>query len=161
MKRDPYKYVHFGKGRPRERIFLSKDELRIIEEHQPQKQWTWRAKQIAIICCYTGVAYADLMTIDWKSHKEVHGKKCILDHHRQKTGVLEPIIINDKVSAALEELDWVIPRLSNHEMNSFLRDLLNDCGIHKPVTMHCLRHTYATLLLQSGVGVYTTSKLLP
>ena len=160
IKRDPYKYIKFVKGRPKERQFLSRDELKKIENCVPQKSWSAKMKWIAIVISYTGVAYADLMSVNWKSYVEVNGKKCIMNHHRKKTGILEPIIISDIVYNALENINWEIPKWSNHEMNCFLKDLLDDCDIRKPLTLHGLRHTFCTLMLYNGVDLYTTSKLM-
>lgn len=33
-------------------------------------------------------------------------------------------------------------------------------GIHKPITFHSARHTFATMMLSLGTDLYTVSKLL-
>ena len=33
-------------------------------------------------------------------------------------------------------------------------------GISKPITFHCARHTFGTMMLTLGVDLYTVSKLL-
>lgn len=46
-------------------------------------------------------------------------------------------------------------------INRTLRDIASACGIHKKVTFHVARHTFATAItLSNGVPVETVSKLL-
>ena len=42
-----------------------------------------------------------------------------------------------------------------------LQNWLKDAGItDKHITFHCFRHTYATLQIAQGTGIYTVSKML-
>jgi site-specific recombinase XerD len=44
--------------------------------------------------------------------------------------------------------------------NKILAKWVEDAGIKKKITFHCLRHTNATLLLNKGADLYTVCKLL-
>lgn len=41
-----------------------------------------------------------------------------------------------------------------------LKRLGKKCGITKPLSWHCFRHSYATLQLAGGTDIYTVSKML-
>ena len=46
-------------------------------------------------------------------------------------------------------------------MNSYLKVIMKACGIHKNITFHAARHTFATTVtLSNGVPIETVSKLL-
>lgn len=50
---------------------------------------------------------------------------------------------------------------SNQKLNAYLKELADICDIHKPMTMHIARHTFATtVLLANGVSMEATSKML-
>ena len=46
-------------------------------------------------------------------------------------------------------------------MNSYLKVITKACGIHKRITFHSARHTFATTVtLSNGVPIETVSKML-
>lgn len=48
--------------------------------------------------------------------------------------------------------DLVLPILSNQKMNAYLKEIADVCGIHKKLTYHIARHTFATTVtLTNGV----------
>ena len=54
-----------------------------------------------------------------------------------------------------------MPVLSNQKMNSYLKEIADQCGITKKMTMHTARHTFATTVtLTNGVPIETVSKML-
>lgn len=57
--------------------------------------------------------------------------------------------------------DGLLPISSNQNTNKYLKEITTLCGIHKNVTFHVARHTFATtVMLSNGVPIETVSKLL-
>jgi site-specific recombinase XerD len=55
----------------------------------------------------------------------------------------------------------LLPILSNQKMNAYLKEIADICGIHKELTYHCARHTFATTVtLSAGVSIESVSKML-
>jgi site-specific recombinase XerD len=71
--------------------------------------------------------------------------------------------IIDKYKKVSEDLDskTLLPLISNQKTNSYLKEIAKDCGIHKNISFHVARHTFATtVMLSNGVPIETVSKLL-
>ncbi len=57
--------------------------------------------------------------------------------------------------------EMLLPLYSNQKTNSYLKEIAKVCKIHKNITFHVARHTFATtVLLSNGVPIETVSKLL-
>ncbi|WP_339145004.1 site-specific integrase, partial [Croceitalea sp. MTPC5] len=55
----------------------------------------------------------------------------------------------------------LLPVYSNQKTNQTLKEIAKACGIHKNITFHTARHTFATTVtLSNGVPIETVSKLL-
>src|SRR5690606_12595813 len=59
------------------------------------------------------------------------------------------------------QIETLLPLSSNQKTNCYLKEIGMDCGIHKNLTFHVARHTFATtVMLSNGVPIETVSKLL-
>ncbi|HEY1055477.1 MAG TPA: site-specific integrase, partial [Emticicia sp.] len=59
------------------------------------------------------------------------------------------------------ESQTLFPVISNQKVNSYLKEIADVCGIHKNITFHLARHTFATTVtLSNGVPIETVSKML-
>ncbi|MEO0570913.1 MAG: site-specific integrase [Bacteroidota bacterium] len=69
--------------------------------------------------------------------------------------------IAEKYAAHKSVFGKLLPVLSNQKTNQYLKEIVKACGIHKHITFHSARHTFATTVtLSNGVPIETVSKLL-
>jgi len=125
--------------------------------------------QTAFIAFYrfTGLAYIDVKQLTGNNIcTSFDGKQWIMTH-RQKTDTPVnlpllniPLTILKKYEGKLPK-GQLLPVLSNQKLNSYLKEIADLCDIHKNVTFHLARHTFATTTtLSKGVPIETVSKML-
>jgi len=153
-----------------DRQYLSERELKLIENIYFKSERLERVKDIFIFSCYTGLSYIDVKQLTL--HQIVRG----IDNNywiytkREKTNEVvkipilpKALVIIDKYRAFAKEIDskLLLPLYSNQKTNSYLKEIAKQCGIHKNISFHVARHTFATtVLLSNGVPIETVSKLL-
>ncbi len=169
LEKDPFRNykLNFHKT---ERSYLTERELRLIEETTFRGAGYEKVKDVFLFSCYTGLSYIDVKEL--KSHQLVLGIDGNLWIHtkREKTNETIKIPLLPKAKMILEKyksglqkdvLEKVLPVFSNQKTNSYLKVITKACGIHKHVTFHTARHTFATTItLSNGVPIETVSKML-
>jgi integrase len=107
-----------------------------------------------IFQCYTGLAYSDMASLTIDDIKED-----VITKSRAKTDVQFVIPVLPVAKQILERYNYQLPVISNQKYNQWLK-LLGEL-INKPtLTSHIARHSFATLLLNSGVDMKTISRTL-
>ena len=105
--------------------------------------------------CYSGLAYIDLASLT---------KEDIVDDviikRRKKTDIQFVVPLLPKAKSILEKYDYKLPVLSNQKYNQYLKVLGDATGLNKRLHSHLARHSFACLLLNSGVDMKTISKSL-
>jgi site-specific recombinase XerD len=79
---------------------------------------------------------------------------------RGKTKQEYTFLLLPQALAILERYNFHLPIMSNQKYNEYIKVLAVMAGINKPVSSHWARHTGATMLLNSGVGMEVVSKVL-
>ena len=164
---DPFKHYKIRLERV-ERHYLTQEELdRIIGKNFSTKRLQ-KVKDIFLFCCYTGLSYVDAMNLD-KSNLETgfDGNKWLI-LRRQKTGIpvrlrllKTPAMILDRYASEVKD-NLLLPMSTNQRMNSYLKEIADCCRIHKAISFHCARHTFATTIaLNNGMPIETLSRILP
>nr|WP_299213927.1 site-specific integrase [uncultured Allomuricauda sp.] len=153
-----------------DRNYLTERELRLIEETTFKGQGYEKVKDVFLFSCYTGLSYIDVkelrtvqLVLGIDGNHWIHTK-------REKTNEAVKIPLLPKAKTILEKynnqsqkdvLGKVLPVFSNQKMNSYLKVIVKACGIHKHITFHTARHTFATTVtLSNGVPIETVSKML-
>ncbi len=167
LEKDPFRNFKLRYNR-NERDYLTERELGLIEGTSFMTIGLNRVKDVFLFSCYTGLSYIDI--------KELHPNQVLMGMDgnqmihtkRAKTNesVKIPLLprakeILDKYKEEMDLTGNVLPVYSNQKMNKNLKEIAQACAIHKNITFHVARHTFATTVtLSNGVPIETVSKLL-
>jgi len=121
-------------------------------------------KRAALFSVLTGLRHCDVATIKWKQLRQM-SDGWRLDFVQQKTGVPEYLPISDQAYSLCGErgkpddiIFYGLPKVS--ECNRAIAQWIKAAGINRHITYHCFRHSFATLLLQHGVDLFTIKSML-
>ena len=160
MLSNPYDQLRIDRGESRDREILTMEEIDKVSSFRSRSILANKVRDLFIVQCYTGLAYADLMTMDFRNSSAVNGVTVIKDT-RQKTGSGFFITLLPRVVDILERYNWRLPHLSYDVYNRNLKAIILSCGIDKHVTTHTGRHTFATTIaLGAGIPIEVVSKML-
>ena len=150
--------------------YLTANELLNMENKVFSINRIEAVRDLFVFCCYTGLAYVDVMNLKPEHIVEGFDGKDWIKTSRQKTNVPVNIPILPKGLSILEKYKkniranfkgTLFPVISNQKMNSYLKEIADLCGIKKNLTFHIARHTFATTVtLSNGVPIETVSKML-
>ncbi|KAA1245793.1 site-specific integrase [Aquimarina sp. RZ0] len=154
----------------REREFLTENELSNLETYHFPIERLERVRDIFVFSCYTGISYADIITLtETHVHKGIDGNNWIITR-RQKTKTPIKVPLLDRAQELINKYHnhpmtvvsgTLFPVITNEKLNLYLKEIADACGIRKNLTFHMARHTFATTItLSNGVPIETVSKLL-
>ena len=159
IDRDPSVGIVVRRKESEQTRWLTKDEVRRIEEAELSSGALVRVRDLFIFSCYSGLAFSDLM--DFRPSKlEREGKETYLYGHRIKTGKEYIVLILPKAQAILEKYDYKLPKFTNQYYNKRLKDLADESGIEQELSAHWGRITFGFLALNQGVRIEVVSKAL-
>lgn len=169
MDKDPFK-AYRVKLKDTKRVFLTKEELKALEEKLFTIPRLEQVRDVFVFCCYTGLSYVDVEKLTPKDiQKGLDGELWIMVD-RAKTGnpsnvpVLpkaNQLVLKYKNDPAVLNEGKVLPVISNQRINAYLKEVATICGIEKRLTFHAARHTFATTItLSNGIPVETVSAML-
>lgn len=161
IDKDPYEapICKFERGKSNERRPLLEDELIKIRDCKLGAK-EGRVRDLFIFCAYTGLAYVDSQNFDFETMTETINGQTYIDGKRVKTGnsFFTPIL--PPAMEVLKKYDYELPRISNQKANDYLHLLEVACEIHKPLTMHVARHSFATLALSYDIPIEDVARMM-
>ena len=168
IKKDPFLNWK-GTLRIVDREFLNQEEIQKMVDKEITNERLDLVKDIFLFCCYTGLAYADVKKLSSDDVViGIDGNKWIKTN-RTKTKTRSSIPILPTAEDILKKYSThpqftekrLLPVLSNQKMNAYLKEIGDICEIHKNLTFHLARHTFATTVtLSNGVPIESVSKML-
>ena len=121
-------------------------------------------KQGALFSLLTGLRHCDVKKLRWGELQKI-GDKYRLNFTQQKTKGVEYMPISEQAYKLCgepkqpEQLVFAdLPDIT--KISPSLKKWIKAAGIHRNITFHCFRHTFATLQLTNGTDIYTVSKML-
>lgn len=149
-------------------VFLTLEEFRKLEKTEESNT---TLKNAFLFACLTALRIGDLSKLTWGEIKEENGKIWYDRIMDKKPGGKERRISNYFDSYAKKYLgerqgdsDKVFPALPDNASSKFnerMHRWILRAGIHKKITFHCAKHSFAMYhIIYKKVGVFKLSKLL-
>lgn len=139
---------------------LTIDEVRRIRAKKIDVDRMAKVRDLFVFECYTGLAFTDLVNLTSENIiTDAQGNEWIVKS-RQKTKIQSTIPLLPIAKEILQKYSYKLPTLSNQKYNGYLKELGDICEINKDLHSHLARHTFATILLNSGVDMVSVSKIL-
>ena len=139
--------------------YLTKDEVDLLVNADFDNQSLQNIADCAVFQIASGLCYADLKNLS-KDDLKIEGDCGYIIKERLKTN-------NTFVSYVLpigiriwNKYNGNLPVISNQKYNAYLKVIQDILGIKTNLHTHLFRHTYATLLVNSGVPIHIVQKAL-
>lgn len=142
--------------------FLTEEELKRLIRTPCSKEIV---KRSFLFCCFTGLRISDVRELTWK--KVTFEEQGAHINYRQKKTKIENYVPLSKNAISVlppkddkSDSDLVFTLPPETTIRKTLKEWMTNAKIDKHITFHSSRHTCATLLLNSGVDIYTVKEIL-
>ena len=164
LDKDPF-LLYRTKTVKKEIVFLTKEELKKLEDQTFEIKRIQVIKDCFVYCCYTGLAFKEMSNLKKEHLVKGYDGMDWIKIKRQKTNKTVSIPILPKAQRIINlysgEDERVFPRISNARFNGYLKEIADVVGITKNLTHHMARRTFAsTVLLYNNVPMEIVSELL-
>lgn len=159
---NPMARVELPKREETHREYLTIEEVRAMAVAECSNEVARRA---FLFGCLTGLRYSDIKALKWGDVRQ-QGQFTRLVYKQQKTSKQEYLDITPQAVQYMGERGaddacvFDMPSWLSHIIGDILREWARSAGISKHITFHSSRHTFAVMMLDLGVDIYTVSKML-
>ena len=147
-----------------EREFLSEEEVQRLIVHRFEKPLDAYVRDIFVFSALTGMSFVDIRQLQKSEIVAIDGHQWILSE-RKKTGIPfrvrlmeQPLVIIQRYQS--DGRDLIFDRCEYHTISKHLPAILRACAIHKHISFHCARHTFAIMALNHGMPIESVSRIL-
>lgn len=160
IKEDPYKDLKFNKGKANKREYLTEEELSRLRTCVINNSCIAHIRDLFLFQCYTGLSYAEIANIDFKSSVADRAGRKILLGRRIKTSSDYYISLMPQAVEILEKYDYNLRVISLDKYNKYISTMAGYADISKHITSHTARHTFAVFALNNDVPIAAVAKIL-
>ncbi len=164
IDKDPF-YGFKAKRVKKEIVFLSKEQLKVLEEKNFEIERLQQIKDMFVFCCYTGLGFKEMINLKYNDINYRFDNNEWLTIKRNKTGKNYYVPLLTQAKAIIDKYqndsDFVLPQMSNPKFNAYLKEIATIVGIDFNLTHHIARKTFATtVLLFNDISMEVVSELL-
>ena len=158
---NPCRGVENFKPEESTRMYLTIDEVRKLAQTDCDYP---RIKDAFLFSCLTGLRRSDVLRLTWGDiHRQGDFTRIIF--RQKKTKGQEYLDITPQAAELMGEpkglRDHIFEDIHSPSCtNKAVQEWVLNAGIHKKISFHCARHTFATMMLDLGTDIYTVGKLL-
>lgn len=156
---DPYERVKINRGKSKERQPLTEDELTKMRKMNLDDKLD-PVRDLFIFSAYTGLAYCDVQAFNFDLMTEKIDSMYYIDGQRLKTDTRFFTPILKPAMEVLKKYHFNLPKITNQKGNDYLHIIQNAMGLHKRLTFHVARHSFATLAISHGVPIEDVARML-
>ena len=165
LSKDPF-LLYRPRTIKKEVVFLTKGELKQLEEKELDIMRLQKVRDMFVFCCYTGLGFKEMVNLKRTDIIEEFDGRRWIHVRRQKTGRMYKVPLLPKALSIIKKYEVisgtnVLPNICNQPFNTYLKEIASIAGIRKHLTHHIARKTFATtVLLYNNVPIEIVSKLL-
>lgn len=141
-------------------VYLKNDELEKLAKFNFCGHKLERIRDLFLIQCLTGLSYIDLdnFSKDW-IYTDIKGN-LFLKYYRGKNGKLCIVPVQYEAEKIFRKYKYKLPKISNQKYNQNLKLLGILLNFDFELTTHVGRKTCGSVLLNSGVSIFTVKTIL-
>lgn len=152
------------------REFLTEQELKAIMKldfkETPRLEIV---RDTFVFCCFTGLAFCDMKALMQSDIQNDDNGNAWIRKERAKTGEMCIVPLLDIPRQLIEKYadhptvkatGVVLPVITNQKMNAYLKEIADLAKIKKHLTTHIARHTFASISMCNNVSIEVISKML-
>lgn len=122
-----------------------------------------------VFCCFTGLAFCDMKALMQSDIQTDDNGNAWIRKERAKTGEMCIVPLLDIPRQLIKKYadhptvkatGVVLPVITNQKMNAYLKEIADLAKIKKHLTTHALRHTFASISMCNNVSIEVISKML-
>ncbi|MBQ0089917.1 MAG: site-specific integrase [Prevotellaceae bacterium] len=162
ISRDPTQGIERLPSPESTREYLTVEEIKKMITNRIDESVNYRA---CVFDSLTGYRWGDIKSLKWSEISMEDGRAKVTKILQKKKNIHYQYL-NKEAFELIKDFQknddsLVFDGLLNcGGINRYLKKWTEKAGIKKHITFHCLRHTYGTLLVNSGVDIYTVSNLM-
>jgi integrase/recombinase XerD len=164
IDKDPF-YSYKAKRVKKEIIFLTKEQLKTLEEKNFEIVRLQQIKDMFVFCCYTGLGFKEMINLKYNdiTYRFDNNEWLTIKRNKTSKNYYVPLLPQAKViiDKYQNDSDFVLPQMSNPKFNAYLKEIATIVGLDFNLTHHIARKTFATtVLLFNDISMEVVSELL-